>query len=59
MLNTSYYERNKDKIKKQRKEYYKKNKVKIDKYHYDYISKNKHKIKAYISKDPPFIVNFD
>ena len=55
----TYYERNKDKIKEQRKIYYKKNKVKIDKYHYNYISKIKHKFVAYISKDPQFIVLFD
>lgn len=58
MINT-YYERNKNKIKEQRKIYYKKNKVKIDKYHYNYISKIKHKYKPYISNDPPFIVLFD
>lgn len=58
MINT-YYERNKQKIKEQRKIYYKKNKLKIDKYHYKYISQNKHKYKPYISKDPQFIVLFD
>ena len=55
----TYYEKNKDKIREQRRVYYKKNKIKIDMYHYDYISKNKHKFNAYISKDPKFIVLFN
>lgn len=55
----TYYEKNKDKIREQRRIYYKKNKIRIDMYHYDYISKNKHKFKAYISKDPKFIVSFN
>ena len=55
----TYYEKNKDKIREQRRIYYKKNKIRIDMYHYDYISKNKHKFKAYISKDPKFIVLFN
>lgn len=54
----SYYERNKEKIKLQRKIYYKKNKVKIDLYHYKYINKRKHQFKQYISHDPPFTVTF-
>ena len=55
----TYYEKNKDKIREQRRVYYKKNKIRIDMYHYDYISKNKHKFNAYISKDPKFIVLFN
>ena len=54
----TYYEKNKDKIKEQRKKYYKKNKIKIDKYHYQYILRIKHDVEPYISKDPPFIVLF-